>query len=79
MLYLHATPMTEPLLFAHDAEVRLAAHRLGDGHEPRRVQPSLGWWMVAACLTRYEAWPIVGALVVLALIARWRRGTPLRD
>ena len=28
------------------------------------VPRSLGWWMVAACLTRYEAWPIVGALVL---------------
>src|SRR5690606_21605713 len=30
-------------------------------------------------LTRYEAWPIVGALVPLALFARWRRGTAAAD
>jgi hypothetical protein len=35
--------------------------------------------MVAACLTRYEAWPITGVLVPLALFARWRRGTPVAD
>jgi hypothetical protein len=42
------------------------------------VPRATGWWMVAACLTRYEAWPIVAALVTLALVARWRRGVPWR-
>ena len=30
---------------------------------------------MAACLTRYEAWPVVGAAIVLAGWVKWRRGT----
>lgn len=72
VLYLHATPMTEPLLFA---TTLMCAWRLTEWttSDSLEVPPSLGWWMVAACLTRYEAWPIVGALVVLAVFARRRR------
>jgi hypothetical protein len=78
VLYLHATPMTEPLLFA---TTLVSGWLLTDwATAPGLAVPrALGWWMVAACLTRYEAWPIVGTLVPLALIARWRRGTPVRD
>lgn len=73
VLYLHATPMTEPLLFV---TTLMVAWRLTEWAtaESLEVPPSLGWWMVAACLTRYEAWPVVAALVALALLARWRRG-----
>ena len=76
VLYLHATPMTEPLLFG---TTLMCAWRLTEWatSDQLEVPPSLGWWMVAACLTRYEAWPIVGALVALALIARRRRGAPI--
>ena len=76
VLYLHATPMTEPLLFG---TTLMCAWRLTEWatSDALEVPPSLGGWMVAACLTRYEAWPIVGALVALALIARRRRGAPI--
>ncbi|MCC7125459.1 MAG: hypothetical protein IT178_11475, partial [Acidobacteria bacterium] len=78
VLYLHATPMTEPLLFATTMMSTWLAVRwvTEDG---LHVSRAFGWWMVAACLTRYEAWPITGAIVPLALLARWRRGTPWRD
>jgi hypothetical protein len=78
ILYLHATPMTEPLLFG---TTLVCAWLLTDWATGTslEVPRHLGWWMVAACLTRYEAWPVVGALVPLALFARWRRGSPLRD
>ena len=77
ILYLHATPMTEPLLFG---TTLVCAWLLTDWATGTSLVVSrrLGWWMVAACLTRYEAWPVVGTLVPLALLARWRRGTPLR-
>jgi hypothetical protein len=76
VLYLHATPMTEPLLFG---TTLMCAWRLTDWATGSTldVPRSLGWWMVAACLTRFEAWPTVGALVVLAVVARWRRGAPV--
>lgn len=73
LLYLHATPMTEPLLFG---TLLMAAWHLtvwATG-EPTRPPRAAGLWMVAACLTRYEAWPVSGALVVTAVYARWRRG-----
>ncbi|MCC7032131.1 MAG: hypothetical protein IT179_04760 [Acidobacteria bacterium] len=78
VLYLHATPMTEPLLFG---TTLVCAWLLTNwATAPSLAVPRvLGWWMVAACLTRYEAWPIVGLMVPLALFARWRRGTPARD
>jgi hypothetical protein len=38
-----------------------------------------GWALVAACLTRYEAWFVTAAAIVLAAIALWRRGIPLRN
>ncbi len=78
VLYLHATPMTEPLLFG---TTLVCAWLLTEwATAPGLAVPrALGWWMVAACLTRYEAWPIVGTLVPLALLARWRRGTSVRD
>ena len=36
-----------------------------------------GWACVAAVLTRYEAWPIVFAAIVLAFVALLRRGWPI--
>ncbi len=78
VLYLHATPMTEPLLFG---TTLMTAWLLTDWatSETLEVPKRLGWWMVAACLTRYEAWPVVGALVVIAIIARRRRGAATGD
>lgn len=76
VLYLHSTPMTEPLLFALCALMILAAVRWAlapDLHVPRLF----GWLIVLACLTRYEAWPVSGAAIVLSAWAWWRRGTPL--
>ena len=68
VLYLQSTPMTEPLLFG---TTLVCAWLLTDWATGTSLVVSrrLGWWMVAACLTRYEAWPVVGALVPLALIA----------
>ncbi len=78
VLYLHATPMTEPLLFG---TTLMTAWLVTDWatSETLEVPTRLGWWMVAACLTRYEAWPVVGALVVIAIMARRRRGAATSD
>jgi hypothetical protein len=81
VLYLQSTPMTEPLLFALAALVLLhltewsMSTSYADSNESVRVRPAACWTIVAACLTRYEAWPIVGAAVVLAAYVKWRRGT----
>lgn len=73
VLYLQSTPMTEPLLFALSSLVVL---HLGQWvmSEEMRIRPAAGWTIVGACLTRYEAWPIVGAAMAIAAIAKWRRG-----
>jgi hypothetical protein len=81
VLYLQSTPMTEPLLFAlsalvvlHLTEWALASTRYSDSNETVRVRAAACWTIVAACLTRYEAWPITGAAVVLACYVKWRHG-----
>jgi len=73
VLYLQSTPMTEPLLFALSAlmVLHLTGWALSDDlPAPRAV----GWTIVAAMLTRYEAWPIAAAAMVLAAWVKWRRG-----
>jgi len=76
VLYLQSTPMTEPLLFALSSLVvlHLAQWALSSA-DP--VPRAAGWTIVAACLTRYEAWPIVGVAMALAAWVKWRQGTPL--
>ena len=64
VLYLQSTPMTEPLLFALTSLVVLHLVEWAKSETPRRARRSSGWTIVAACLTRYEAWPIVGAAIV---------------
>jgi hypothetical protein len=75
VLYLQSTPMTEPLLFALTSLVVLhLAQWALSAAQP--VSRAAGWTIVAACLTRYEAWPIVGVAMALAGWVKWRRGTP---
>ena len=75
VLYLQSTPMTEPLLFALTSLVVLHLVRWAMSDQPA-VPPAVGWTIVLACLTRYEAWPIVGAAIVAATYAKWRNGLP---
>jgi hypothetical protein len=76
MLYLQSTPMTEPLLLALTTlGITLLARwvdseRIGHRHVAGAV-------IASACLTRYEAWPLTGAALVMAVLALWRRGRPL--
>jgi hypothetical protein len=87
VLYLQATPMTEPLLLGLTvlAVALLVAwcdqswYRAAAG--PSRAGPSssaVGLAFSLACLTRYEAWPVTATALALAAAARWRSGEPLR-
>jgi hypothetical protein len=73
VLYLQSTPMTEPLLFA---TCMIAVATCVTWIEqnapipPRRA----GWAIVAACMTRYEAWPICAVLIALTAVTLLRRG-----
>ena len=73
LLYLQSTPMTEPVLFATTAlAVATTARWLDDG--ARTSSAAAGTSIALACMTRYEAWPITAALIVLAGIVLLRRG-----
>ena len=87
VLYLQSTPMTEPMLFAlcslvvlHLAQWAMTEPSVSPGGLKSAptiaIQRAAGWTIVAACLTRYEAWPVVGAAMLLAAIVKWRRGAP---
>jgi hypothetical protein len=71
VLYLQATPMTEPLLLATTttAAALLLAKK---GPHPFFV----GSAFALACLTRYEAWPATACALGAAVFVRWRRGEP---
>jgi hypothetical protein len=74
ILYLQSTPMTEPLLFGLTLlSVSLVLEWVARGadYEPKAA----GWALVGACLTRYEAWCVMAALVALTYVALLRRGT----
>ena len=75
LLYLHTTPMTEPLLLAMTSLVVLWLTEWVD-RDVDAVPTRLGMALFAATWTRYEAWPIVGAAIVSVGYAMWRRGVP---
>jgi hypothetical protein len=85
VLYLQSTPMTEPLLFGATflavALIADWASSVDRGTLRRAGAPpatlAAGWAAIAAVLTRYEAFPIIGAAIVLAFAVLLRRGWPL--
>jgi hypothetical protein len=78
VLYLQSTPMTEPLLFATTAAAIAFTAAWIDAGAPRWPVRA-GIALAAACLTRYEAWPIAGAAVAIAGAVLVRRGAPVAD
>lgn len=78
LLYLHATPMTEPLLIGLLLLATMALHGwVQDGSV--RLRRVAAWALAAACLTRYEAWPFTAAALALTAAARRATGTPVSD
>jgi hypothetical protein len=73
LLYLHATPMTEPLLLATTFVSMLWLYEWVPTNEDR-VPARLGWMLAAAMWTRYEAWPVIATAVAAALFASARLG-----
>jgi hypothetical protein len=74
ILYLQSTPMTEPLLLATCLLAVVMTVQWVDAAGIRGTRAA-GWSIVAACMTRYEAWPICAALIGLAFVTLLRRGT----
>jgi len=72
IVYLQATPMTEPLLLGLTTlgiGLLIASNGSATGRPARA-----GVVLALACLTRYEAWPVTYAALAAALWTRWRSG-----
>jgi hypothetical protein len=87
VLYLQATPMTEPLLLAlttvgvailiADLKVRTTTDAMttdATTTDATTDATTPGVLFALACLTRYEAWPVTACAVAAAVWARWRAG-----
>ncbi len=75
LLYLQATPMTEPLLIGLTALVILWLFEWV--HSDRDDVPvRLGVALAALAWTRYEGWAVVGSGWAAAVYATWRFGAP---
>ncbi len=93
VLYLQATPMSEPLLLATTTlAVAMLVEWVRAGSVRVKPDPTyspyvgagfsrtsvVGVVFALACLTRYEAWPVTFSALVAAAFARWRGGDSLR-
>lgn len=99
VVYLQATPMTEPLLLAlitasvalllsWSARVTLErddapflVRGAADSHALSLTAPSdavVGWTLVLACMTRYEAWPVTFSALAATAWVLWRGNVPGR-
>src|SRR4051812_25105177 len=76
LLYLHTTPMTEPLLLAGSMLSVLWLFEWVEA-DTDGVPIALGATLFAAVWTRYEAWPIVSVAIAASGFASWRRGARL--
>ena len=75
LLYLQATPMTEPLLLASIFLVVLWLYEWVSLKQDA-VPARLGLALCGAALTRYEAWLVIGAALLAALYGSARLGAP---
>ena len=76
LLYLSSTPMTEPLLLAMTLLAVLWTCEWLSSPISATSPPApakLAWVMAAAMWTRYEAWPVVAATLVLAAYMLWKK------
>jgi hypothetical protein len=73
VLYLQSTPMTEPLLFA-TVMLSIVLTQRWVTSVPEQWPTRAGIALAAACLTRYEGWPIAAAIIALTPVILVRRG-----
>jgi hypothetical protein len=74
VLYLQSTPMTEPLLIALTClaiAALLTSVSAATGRRDRSAVVACGLLFAMACLTRYEAWPVTVAALVLLWAVHW--------
>jgi hypothetical protein len=75
-LYLQSTPMTEPLLLGLMMASTLLVR---NWVEAGRGEQAAGLALFLVCWTRYEAWPVAGALLTLACLVLMLHGSTTRD
>jgi hypothetical protein len=73
VLYLMATPMTEPLLFGPDPALAFRRGLSGIARPSQTSSRRAGGLLAALVLTRYEGWLVAAALIALAIGISWRR------
>ena len=73
LLYLSATPMTEPLLAACSLVSVLWLYEWTQADRDD-VPGRLGWLLFATAWTRYEAWPLLAAALAAVSLVHWLRG-----
>ena len=78
LLYVHVTPMTEPLLLAATLVSVVLLREWLITSPVERVPSPLGWVLFLTTWTRYEAWPILAGAMGVAAFTLWRQGHPLR-
>jgi hypothetical protein len=76
LLYLHTTPMTEPLLIAATTLAILWLFEWVEA-DSDHIPAKLASVLFAATWTRYEAWPIICAGLVATAYATWRHGASI--
>lgn len=83
LVYLQATPMTEPLLLGLTTlgvALLIRSVRLQpDVHLKANATNAAGIVLALACLTRYEAWPVTYAALAATAWTRWRAGDSPRQ
>ena len=77
LLYVHVTPMTEPLLLAATLVSVLMLHEWLTAPTTGHVPITLGWVLFLTTWTRYEAWPVLAGAIAMAAVVRWRQGRSL--
>jgi hypothetical protein len=77
LLYLHTTPMTEPLLLAVTFLLVLWLYEWLSADPKAPVPWRLHLVLFAAAWTRYEAWLIIGAALAFAAVVRLRQHATL--
>jgi hypothetical protein len=78
LLYVHVTPMTEPLLLAATLVSALKLYEWLTSSSTNTVPTALGWTLFLTTWTRYEAWPIIAMAMAIVVIALLRQGQSLR-
>jgi hypothetical protein len=84
LIYLHVTPMTEPMSIAATFLAVLWLYECVVASRsappaPLRVPSKLKLVLFAAAWTRYEAWLILASAIAAAGYAQWRGGRTFRD